>query len=200
MGCPAARRLRSQDEYLTKPTTDAVSPSPVTLEPGASFAALLSKLPVKERTYAEKRDAAMESEPAKRTAWRNLCVLLLRLAGHSAKFNSKESVQFYTADGKYRMQVFALQDIVPGELTIHCRDVLDELIDKKLIRPGKAGENRYVIAGTETTLVIARVPNRSPTTRRRFAICLVGTASACGSICRSARRNRFTTRSRRSSG
>jgi hypothetical protein len=115
---------------------------------------------VKERTYAEKRDAAMEAEPARRTAWRNLCVLLLRLAGHSAKFNSKESVQFYTADGKYRMQVFALQDIVPGELTIHCRDVLDELIDQKLIRPGKAGEKRYVIAGTETALVIERVPQQ----------------------------------------
>lgn len=155
-----ACRVRSQDDPLTKKMNQA-EPTPVSID--EQFAALLAKLPLKERSYAEKRDLAMEADPAKRNGWRRLCVFLLELAGHSSKFNSKESVQFYAADGKYRMQIFALQDVVPGELTIHCRDVLDQLIEKKLIRRSKVGTdlNRYVVAGTEVSLVIERVPQQA---------------------------------------
>lgn len=122
-----------------------------------TFADFCARLPVKERSYAEKRSAAMESDPALRELWQRLAARLLQLAGHSAKVNSKESIQFYAADGKYRMQVFALQDIAPGTLSLHCRDVLDTLLAKKLIRKPEAGKTKYPVPGTNESLTIERV-------------------------------------------
>jgi len=125
-----------------------------------SYEDFLAKLGAKDRLNAEKRATAMEADPARLATWKRTCARLMTLSGHSAKVNAKEFIQFYAADGKYRMQIFALQDVLPSELTIHCRDVLDTLIEKKLLLKPKAGqpENRYRVAGTEETMVVERVP------------------------------------------
>ncbi len=125
-----------------------------------TFEEFLARLPAKDRASAEKRLAVIDAaEPARGKLWRKLAASLLTLSGHSAKVNPSESVQFYTADGKYRMQIFALQDNQPGELTIHCRDVIDTLLEKKLLRKPKNAESphRYGVAGADDGIVVERV-------------------------------------------
>ncbi len=127
------------------------------LLPTLTFADFCARLTVKERAYAEKRSAAMEGDPARQRLWQHLAARLLALAGHSAKVNSTESIQFYAPDGKYRMQIFALQDIVPEYLSIHCRDTLDTLLEKKLLHKPATGSIRYGVRGTTETLAVERV-------------------------------------------
>lgn len=93
-----------------------------------AFDKFLEKLPAKDRGNAEKHVAACEAEgdPRHAAVWRRLAAALMTLAGHSAKINGQQSAQFYVADGKYRMQVFALEDLRDGKLTVYCSDVLDE--------------------------------------------------------------------------
>lgn len=125
-----------------------------------TFDEFLARLPAKDRASAEKRLAAIDAvAPARGKLWRQLAASLLTLSGHSAKVNPSESIQFYTADGKYRMQIFALQDNQPGELTIHCRDVIDTLVEKKMLRKSKNPDapHRYAVAGTEDAIVVERV-------------------------------------------
>jgi hypothetical protein len=88
----------------------------------------LEKLPAKDRANAQKHVAAIEAEgdPRHAALWRRLACALMTLAGHSAKVNGQQSAQFYVADGKYRMQVFALEDLRDGKVTVYCSDVLDE--------------------------------------------------------------------------
>ncbi len=120
----------------------------------------LAKLGAKDRANAEKRAGAIAAgEPAKLSLWKRTCARLMTLAGHSAKVNSKEFIQFYAADGKYRTQVFAMQEIEPGVLTIHTRDVLDALLEKKILLKSKTTDapNHYRLPKTDDTLVVERV-------------------------------------------
>ncbi len=122
------------------------------------FDHFITKLTPKDRANANKRATAMESDPPKLFLWRRMAVKLFSLAGHSAKLNAQESIQFYIADGKYRMQMWSLEDNKSGELTIHCRDVLDDILKKKLIgKPDPKTPNRYPVGDAGETLVIERV-------------------------------------------
>src|SRR5947209_5936948 len=91
------------------------------------FQDFLAKLSPKDRVNAERHVAACEAEPDPRhcTLWRRLVSMLMTLTPHSAKLNAQHSIQFYIADGKYRMQVFALEDLRDGKITLYCVDVLD---------------------------------------------------------------------------
>lgn len=119
-----------------------------------SFEEFRAKLGAKDAANAAKR-LNMEP-PEKAKLWQRLCATLMSLSGHSAKVNSQPSVQFFVADGKYKMQTFALQDDLPGELTIFCKDVLQPALDKKLLQKPKAGDapHTYKLPGSAGTLHI----------------------------------------------
>jgi hypothetical protein len=92
------------------------------------FDDFLAKLTPKDRVNAERRVAALEAEgdPGRVALWKRLACTLMSLAPLAAKFVGKQTVQFYIADGKYRMQVFALEDLQNGVMTIYCPDVVAE--------------------------------------------------------------------------
>jgi hypothetical protein len=103
-----------------------------------TFDAFLAKLPNRDRVSAEKRLVALEAEPAeggRGRLWRRLACSLMTLAPHAAKLVGRQTVQFYVADGRYRKQVFALEDLQDGNMTVYCPDVLGEAVDAGLLSP-----------------------------------------------------------------
>src|SRR5690349_430839 len=92
------------------------------------FAAFLAKLPQKERLNAERRASLLDAEPdpSRAQLWRRLACSLMTLAPHAAKLVGKQTLQIYVADGKYRMQVFAVEDLPDGNFAVYCPNVLEE--------------------------------------------------------------------------
>ena len=76
----------------------------------------------------------------------------MTLAPHAVKLNSQQSAQFYVPDGKYRMQVFALEDLRDGNVNVYCGDVLkDALAAGVLTAPKKGAEpNTYKLGSVPT--------------------------------------------------
>ena len=83
---------------------------------------------------------------------------MMTLAPHAAKLVGKQTVQYYVADGKYRMQVFALEDLQDGNLTVYCPDVLADAVEAGLLAPltvtDPGGTGSYGIVGTSDALRI----------------------------------------------
>ena len=79
----------------------------------------------------------LEAEPDGRRAkaWKRMAASLATLASDTLKASGQNVVQFLVADGKYRMQVFAMEDTGPGGLAVYCSDVLDRAVKAKLIKP-----------------------------------------------------------------
>jgi hypothetical protein len=125
-----------------------------------SFEEFLAKLPQKDRVNAEKRVVVLAASGAPGLAelWRRVAAALMTLAPHAAKLVGKQTVQYYAADGKYRMQVFALEDLQDGKLTVYCPDVLADAVDAGLLAPPTVAEpdgtGTYGIVGTPDALRI----------------------------------------------
>jgi hypothetical protein len=130
------------------------------------YKTLLERFGAKDRLNVEKHVAALETEgaTARVKLWKHLACHLMTLAGHSGKLNGQQGVQFFTADGKYRMQVFALQDERTGDLKIYCADIIDPAIKAGIIKAPKKGEepNLYHVADGEDTLTIDRLDGNAP--------------------------------------
>ena len=100
--------------------------APVAYAP-MDYDAFLAKLGTKDRLNVERHVAACEAEGDGTHAknYRRLVCALAGLAPHAAKTHGQQAVQIYVPDGKYRMQVFALQDQRDGIIAVYCDDVLD---------------------------------------------------------------------------
>jgi hypothetical protein len=126
-----------------------------------SFDEFLAKLSPKDRANAEKRISVLQAadSPGLAELWRRLACSLMTLAPHAAKLVGKQTVQYYVADGKYRMQVFALEDLQDGNMTVYCPDVLTEAVDAGLLAgpaatTGGTASGMYGIIGTPHSLRI----------------------------------------------
>lgn len=118
------------------------------LMPRLNLDDFLARLNARDRAAAEKRLAAQDLNPRPQLdrSWKRLACTLMQLAGHSAKLVGRQSVQYYTADGVYRMKVFALEDLSDGNLTVYCPDVLQEALTVGLLGQSQvAGPSFYVI-------------------------------------------------------
>src|SRR4051812_43968771 len=122
----------------------------VLLQPRLSFEEFLAKLSPKDRISAGKRIAALEATagPGAIELWRRMACALMTLSPHAAKLVGKQTVQFYIADGKYRMQVFALEDLQDGNITVYGPDVLTEAVEAGLLVPPTAATGMYGIVGS----------------------------------------------------
>ena len=113
-------------------------------------------MPQKDRVNAEKRVVALEAAgpPGLAELCRCVAAALMTLAPHAAKLVGKQTVQYYVADGKYRMQVFALEDLQDGNLTAYCPDVLADAVEAGLLAPpmvaNPAGRARMALSARLT--------------------------------------------------
>jgi len=102
----------------------------------------LASMGAKDRANIEKHlqicDA--ESEPGHAALWRKMATTLAGLAPHAFQTTGQRCVQFFVADGKYRRQVFALEDARDGKLQIYLDDVLDKSFSGGLLGKPKKGD------------------------------------------------------------
>jgi hypothetical protein len=138
-----------------------------------SYSAFVEKLATKDRVNAEKHVTFCEADPDPRHAilWRRLVCGLMALAGHSAKLNREpQSVQFYVADGKYRMQVFTLEAAPPGAVIVYCADVLDQVVESGAltVQKGAGHIGTYQLSRSHDTLAIERLDADTPSPAAHF--------------------------------
>jgi hypothetical protein len=134
------------------------------------FETFLAKLAPKDRVNAQRRVEVLEAEadPSLVQLWKRLTCALMTLASHAAKLVGRQMIQFYVADGKYRMQVFALEDLQDGQFTLYCPNVLKEAIDAGLIRGPAEGQPNLYVLKSGGLLSIETIDGQSPNSAPHF--------------------------------
>jgi hypothetical protein len=169
-GWPLAVRIVKGISMGRSATTVASSIS-ASLAAPAEFDAFLAKLGARDRANIDRHLAACQAEPTQdhHDLWRRLVRMLFTLAGHAVQTAGQQAIQFFVADGKYRMQVFALEDLRDGKISIFVPDVLKEAMELVLSpKKGADPENRlYPIRKgggemLEMELLDGATPNPSP--------------------------------------
>jgi hypothetical protein len=123
---------------------------------------MLVRAGVKGRTSLEKHLALCDAEPspAHGQLWRRLAGKLSQLAPMPVQMAGAQAVMFYVADGKYRLQVFALEDLGDGNLSVYLPDVLAEGVKAKVLK--KAG-GKYITANRKAAPLIVETFNAANT-------------------------------------
>jgi hypothetical protein len=111
---------------------------PGTAGPGnpRAFEDFLSKLPERDRRNVERHVTECESEPTYDRArlWKRLVGGLGNLAPFAVRTTGQRAVQFFIADGRYRRQVFALEDKADGVLSVYTGDALETAVQNGILR------------------------------------------------------------------
>lgn len=96
---------------------------------------LLAKTGARDRVNIEKHLAVCdgEADTAHGKLWRRLVVKLGELVPKAISTVGLQVVRFFIADGKYRMQVFALEDNRDGSLAVYLPNVLAKAVSAKLL-------------------------------------------------------------------
>jgi hypothetical protein len=96
---------------------------------------LLAKTGARDRVNIEKHLAVCDADADSGRAllWRRLMVKLSELAPMALTTIGLQVVRFFVADGKYRMQVFALEDNSDGLLGIYLPNILASAVSAKLL-------------------------------------------------------------------
>jgi hypothetical protein len=96
---------------------------------------LLARTGARDRANIEKHLAVCDAEADAGHAllWRRLLVKLGELAPMALITVGLQVVRFFIADGKYRMQVFALEDHGNGLLAVYLPNVLAKAVSAKLL-------------------------------------------------------------------
>src|SRR5688572_27724849 len=100
------------------------------LEKPVSLDEFLAKLSARDRTNVDRHIAAIEAapEPKHLALWKRVAKTLATLAPHAVSTTGQQAISFFIADGKYRMQVFALEDNRDGKLLVYAVDALDDAV------------------------------------------------------------------------
>src|ERR1700712_1080440 len=90
------------------------------LEKRTDLSSFLAKVRLKDRTNIERHLTACDAEgdPRHGVLWRRIACALGTLAPLAIQTIGEHAMQFFVADGKYRMQVFALEDARDGSIHI----------------------------------------------------------------------------------
>jgi plasmid stabilization system protein ParE len=144
-----------------------------------SYESFLARLGVRDRQAIERHVAACETEgtPEHATLWRRLACLLASLASTPAagaepkdgrtsrqfgvQTSGQKAVQFFAPDGKYRRQIFALEDLRDGVLVVYTIDALDAALRAGALRGPIRKEDGvavYEICGCEGNATVTIEP------------------------------------------
>jgi hypothetical protein len=89
----------------------------------------------KDRRNIRKHVATCEDEPTQQHAvlWKRLACTLAALGGKWVKTTGHRAVQFFVADGNYRVQTFALEDTGDGTISVYAPDALQAARDAGIV-------------------------------------------------------------------
>jgi len=128
------------------------------------YDAFLAKLTPKDRLNVERHITAIEEQSTRAHAklWKRLAATMMTMASHSAKANGQQSMQFYIQDGKYRMQIFAVEDLRDGKIHVYATDSLDEAVKAGVLGKPKAGDEpgTFRIGNGKETLAAERLDGK----------------------------------------
>ena len=130
-------------------TTAAAAAGDRTGPQSEGFAAVLEKAPAKDRASIQRHLTALAALPggdAHAETWQKWVAALAALAPHSLQAVGQDAVRFFTADGKYRFQLFAIEDKRDGQIKIYLPDVLEPAVAKKVLS-GPDADGRYAVHG-----------------------------------------------------
>jgi hypothetical protein len=148
---------KAVEKVIEKP---AGKPEPLKID----YDGFLAKLTPKDRLNIERHITAIEELSTKGHAklWKRLAVAMMSMAPHSAKANGQQSMQFYIQDGKYRMQIFALEDLRDGSVHVYAADAVDEATKGGLFAKSKPGDepNDLRLTGSTDTLNVERLDGK----------------------------------------
>ena len=111
---------------------------------------LLERAGAKERAKIEKHLASCDAEEGVEHGqlWRKLATMMSELTGSTVESVGGNAWRFFVPDGKYRVQVFALEDKFDGKVRVYLPDIRAEALKAKVI--AKTDEDdEYEIEGTE---------------------------------------------------
>ena len=102
------------------------------------YEAFVARLSVKTRAAEQKHVELCEADAAQGYGelWKRLAVALDFLAPYATETAGHQALKFHIPDGKYRQQVFALEDGRNGTLSVFLPDVSARALAEKLIVPG----------------------------------------------------------------
>ena len=129
-----------------------------------TFDEFIAKLSPKDRAAAVRRVTVLDSmsDQAHAQVWRRLACTLMTLAPFAAKLVGKQTLQLYVADGRYRMQVFALEDLQDEICTVYCPDVLDEALQARVLsKAPHAAADQFIIEASGEGLAVQRLDKTS---------------------------------------
>jgi hypothetical protein len=114
-----------------------------------SYEAFLSHLGQKALASVTRHTELCEADAALGygRCWKRLAGTLGRLAPHATEAVGSQVVRLYIPDGKYRKQVFTLEDDRTGSIRVYLPDILDAAIAEKLIRATAPGSGAYTVEG-----------------------------------------------------
>jgi hypothetical protein len=120
-----------------------------TAQQSAAFESFLEAVSARDRANIEKHLAALEAEgagPGHSKTWRQLTLMLRKHAPLAVNTIGPQVIQYFVADGKYRMQVFALEDKKDGTVQLVLPDILAAALKAGVLAKPPAGHpNDYPI-------------------------------------------------------
>jgi hypothetical protein len=113
------------------------------------YEAFLQTLSVKGRATMEKHDecCAADALQGHGELWKRLAGVLGKLASHATEVFSQRMVKFHIADGKYKLQVFALEDTREGTVVIYFPDILQLAVKRKILAASTKPRRFKVLGG-----------------------------------------------------
>jgi hypothetical protein len=117
------------------------------------FNSLVARMTAKERAKIEKHLAAADADAggARGKLFRSVGTVLGQLATGGMESVGNTAWRFFIPDGKYRMQVFALEDPGDGTLRVFLQDVLADAEKAKILTKTKE-PGAYQVKGSRIPL------------------------------------------------
>ena len=108
----------------------------------ADFDAFLAKLAARDRQNVDRHLALADAEPEADHGklWRRVARALFTLSPHAVTTIGQQALQFFIADGKYKKQVFAVEDPRDGRLLVYVGDVVKEAIKQGVLAAPPKGD------------------------------------------------------------
>jgi len=118
------------------------------------FDDFVGRLSVKSRAAVEKH---METCAANATLnqgllWKRLAGGLGTLAPFASETVGQHAVKYFIPDGKYRQQVFALEDACTGTIVVYLPDIITRATEATLIAPGPESQT-FLVGRTNPELI-----------------------------------------------
>ncbi len=119
-----------------------------------NYEAFLSRLGQKALAAVEKHAELCEADAGQGYGrwWKRLAGVLGKLAPFAIETAGHQALKFHIPDGKYRVQVFALEDNGQGRIFVYMPDISALAVSKKLVKAGADGHTYSIVGEADTRL------------------------------------------------